>query len=293
MSGSVRPHTAAILAILALTSASPGAAAQQPTFSSRVTQVEVYATVTDQNGRAVKGLAASDFTVLEDDVPQKISTFVGGEFPAAVALAVDRSFSMKGTPLTMARTAGRAFVGSLKADDRVMLISISGEVEVLAPMSTDRGPIFGALEALDPWSTTSLYDALIRSLDLLEGETGRRAIVVLSDGEDRYSMAREEDVLNRARETDVLAYPIAIARTRPRLFVELATMTGGRSFHLRDPKTLQSTLQTIAEDLRAQYLIGYEPPSPLTTGENGWRSITVHVNKPGVTVRARSGYAAR
>ena len=302
MSGSVQPHTAAILAILALTSTSTWLGAygkladtaddQQPTFSSRVTQVEVYATVTDQNGRAVKGLAASDFTVLEGDLPQKIATFVGGEFPAAVTLAVDRSFSMKGTPLTMARTAGRAFVGSLKPDDRVMLLSISGEVEVLAPMSTDRGPILKALEALDPWSTTSLYDALIRSLDLLENETGRRAIVVLSDGEDRYSLGSEADVLNRARQTDVMVYPIAIGRTRPRLFVELAALTGGRSFHLRDPRTLQPTLQTIAEDLRSQYLIGYEPLPPAEGGEE-WRSITVHVNRPGVLVRARSGYLAR
>jgi Ca-activated chloride channel family protein len=297
MSGSIRPHLAAILVILALTSAPSGALSQPdpqtPTFSSRITQVEVYATVTDRNGRAVKGLADTDFTVLEDDVPQKISTFVGGEFPAAVALAVDRSFSMKGTPLTMAKTAGRAFVGNLKPDDRVMLITISGDVEVPAPISSDRGPILEALESLDPWSTTSLNDALIQSLDLLEDEHGRRAIVVLSDGEDRYSTARESDVLNRARRSDVMMYPIAIGRNRPRLFVELAAVTGGRSFHLRDPKALQTTLQTIAEDLRAQYLIGYESQPVPASGEDGWRSITVHVNRPGLSVRARSGYSVR
>jgi Ca-activated chloride channel family protein len=253
----------------------------------------VYATVTDQNGRAVKGLTEAEFTVLEDDVPQQISTFAGGDFPAAVALAVDRSFSMKGGPLTMAKTAGRAFIGSLRPDDRVMLISISGEVEVLAPIGTDRGPALQALQGLDPWSTTSLHDALIRSLDLLESESGRRAIVVLSDGEDRYSMAREEDVLDRARRSDVMMYPIAIGRDRPRLFVELAAVTGGRSFHLRDPKALQSTLQTIADDLRAQYLIGYQPSNPIAGEDDRWRSITVHLNRPGVTVRARSGYSTR
>ena len=127
--------------------------------------------------------------MLEDDRPQTITTFCRGEFPAAVALAIDRSVSMTGTPLTMARTAGRAFIGRLKPDDRAMLISISGEVEVLAPLSADKAPLLQALDTLDPWSTTSLHDALIRSLDLLEGETGRRAIVVLSDGEDRYSSA--------------------------------------------------------------------------------------------------------
>jgi Ca-activated chloride channel homolog len=296
MSGSVRPHLAAIPLILALTAATSGDARQtpgQPTFSSRVTQVEVYATVTDQDGRAVRGLQQEDFTVLEDGTPQRITAFIGGEFPAAVALAIDRSFSMKGAPLTMARTAGRAFVGGLKPDDRVMIISISGEVEVLAPLSTDREPALRALQALDPWSTTSLHDAILRSLDLLEPETGRRAIVVLSDGADRYSTARETDVLDRARRTDVLIYPIAIGRERPRLFAELAAITGGRSFHLREPKQLQPTLTTIAEDLRAQYLIGYEPARPPDTDGDSWRAISVRVNRPGMTVRARSGYSTR
>jgi len=257
-----------------------------------VTQVEVYATVTGEDGRAVKGLSASDFVVLENDVPQKITAFVDGDFPAAVALGVDRSFSMAGAPLTMARTAGKAFVGSLKPDDRAMLVSISGEVEVLSPLSSDKGPLLKALDGLDAWSTTSLNDALIRSLDLLEGETGRRAIVVLSDGEDRYSTAKDADVVARARRSDVLMYPIAIGKGRPALFPELASITGGRSFVLKQPKSLQSTLQTIAEDLRAQYLIGYEPKDAAGEGSD-WRSITVKVERPGVRVRARSGYSAR
>jgi Ca-activated chloride channel family protein len=310
MDGSLTPRIAAFLGILALTSAAPvdrsaivqatslqgfasGLARQaQPQFSTRVTQVEVYATVTGEDGRAVKGLSAGDFTVLENDVPQPITTFVDGDFPAAVALAIDRSFSMTGTPLTMARTAGRAFIASLKPDDRAMLVSISGEVEVLAPLSADKGPLLKALDALDPWSTTSLNDALIRSLDLLEAETGRRAIVVLSDGEDRYSQATEADVVSRARRSDVLVYPISIGKGRPSLFPELATVTGGRSFVLKQPKSLQSTLQTIAEDLRSQYLIGYEPKEPAGEGSD-WRSITVKVQRPDVRVRARSGYSAR
>ena len=173
--------------------------------------MEVYATVTGEDGRAVKGLSASDFVILENDVPQKITAFVDGDFPAAVALGIDRSFSMAGPPLTMARTAGRAFVGSLKPDDRAMLVSISGEVEVLAPLSTDKGPLLKALDALDAWSTTSLNDALIRALDLLEGETGRRAIVVLSDGEDRYS---QRDRGRRRRTRQAIGRPHVPDRDR-------------------------------------------------------------------------------
>ncbi len=204
-------------------------------------------------------MTAADFTVLEDGAPQTITTFVDDEFPASVALAIDRSFSMKGTPLTMARTAGRAFLASLKSDDRAMLLSITGDVEVLAPFDTDKTAALKALGTLDPWSTTALNDAIVRSLDLLEPETGRRAIVILSDGADRYSSASASDVLDRARRSDVLMYPVAIGRERPTLFAELATISGGRSFQLADPARLQATLQAIAEDLRAQYLIGYAP----------------------------------
>jgi Ca-activated chloride channel family protein len=291
MGGSVRPLLAAFPLILALNSTSSGAS--QPQYSTQVTQVEVYATVTDADGRPVKDLLAQDFTVLEDGVPQDVSTFVAGNFPASVALAVDRSFSMKGTPLTMARTAARVFVASLKPEDRVMLISISGEVDVLAPLSADRAPILKALETLDPWSTTSLNDAIIRSMDLLEEETGRRAIVVLSDGVDRYSTARDADVLNRARQSDVMLYPIAIGRDRPPFFPELASLTGGRSFHLKDARELHATLQTIAADLGAQYLLGYAPAKRGTAADDGWRSITVKVNRPELRVRARSGYSTR
>jgi Ca-activated chloride channel family protein len=282
-----------MLLILALTSAGSAAGPAQPEFSTRVTQVEVYATVTDRDGRPIKGLQASDFVVLEDDVPQEVTTFMGGDFPASVALAIDRSFSMQGTPLNVARTAGRVFVASLKPEDRVMLISISGNVEVLSPLTTDREPLLETLASLDAWSSTSLNDALITSLDLLEGESGRRAIVVLSDGADRYSQAREVDVLNRARRSAVMMYPIAIGRERPPLFAELAALTGGRSFHLRDPKELQKTLQTVAADLGAQYLLGYATPTAGRQEADDWRSITVKVTRPGVQVRARSGYSAR
>lgn len=253
----------------------------------------MYVTVTGPDGRPVKGLTKDDFTVLEDDVPQKITAFAGGSFPASVALAIDRSFSMAGPALTMARTAGRAFIAALKPEDRAMLIGISGEVDVLSPLSTDKTGLLNALATLDPWSTTALNDALVRCLDLLESESGRRAIVVLSDGVDRYSQAGEADVVDRARQSDVLMYVIAVGRTRPRLFPELATVTGGRSFHLRDARTLPSTLQAIVEDLQAQYSIGYEAPEASPSEDKDWRRIAVVVNQRGVQVRARSGYTTK
>lgn len=233
-----------------------------------------------------------EFSVAEDGAPQDITTFAASEFPASVALAIDRSVSMAGRPLTTARTAARVFLASLRPEDRAMLIGIGGEVEVLAPLGADRAPLHAALDRLDPWSTTALHDALIASVDLLDQEQGRRAIVLLSDGEDRYSQARAEDVTDRVRRSNVLVYPIAIGRTRPPLFAELATVSGGRSFHLRDAKALAGTLRAIADDLRWQYLLGYQPAKPW--GESAeWRSLMVTVARQGLAIRARSGYMTK
>ena len=102
---------------------------------------------------------------------------------------------------------------------------------------------------LDAWSTTSLYDAVIVALDRLEAEKGRQALVVFSDGADRYSQATSGKVLARARRSQALVYPITMGKARVPAAVELATLTGGRSFLLRDVKELERTLTTIAREL--------------------------------------------
>jgi Ca-activated chloride channel family protein len=116
--------------------------------------------------------------------------------------------------------------------------------------------------------------------------------VIFSDGTERYSASKAADVLARARRSTALVYPIAFGRTRPPLLAELAVLTGGRSFLLKDTRELQQTLATIARELRHQYLLGYTPSKPIVAGESEWRSIRVTLRRPrpGVRVRARDGY---
>lgn len=261
-----------------------------PQFSSRVQLVEVYATVTDAKGEPVTGLRQSDFDVFEDGVLQEVSAFAAGEFPLTVALGVDRSVSMAGEPLRLAKQASQAFLRELKPGDRSMVVAISNEVEVIAPLSADRAAQARAISALDAWSTTALHDAIVETLNRLEPEPGRQALVVFSDGTDRYSRHTAADVLDRARRSQALVYPIAIGRTRPALLSELAVLTGGRSFLLRDARELQTTLSTIARELRYQYLIGYTPAKAIERGDREWRSIRVTLKRPGMRVRARDGY---
>jgi Ca-activated chloride channel homolog len=293
---SMRRHCTTFAAAALLLALAAGAEGQ---FSSGVNVVEVYAAVTDAQGNPVTGLRREDFTVLEDDRPQSVSAFAEGDFPLAVALAIDRSFSMAprrsaGRPQFMsAPGAGQTFLGELRPQDESMVVGIGSEIEVVAPLSRDRPSQIRALQALTPWGTTGLYDAIVQSIDAIQSAKGRRALVLLSDGSDRYSKASAADALNRARHSDVMVYPVTIGQTAPPMFAELAAVTGGRSFHPRDAKALDVAMRTIASELRHQYLLGYTPSRPIVAGEQQWRTITVRANRTDVRVRARDGYLAK
>ncbi|MGH9310481.1 MAG: hypothetical protein ACRD1U_13975, partial [Vicinamibacterales bacterium] len=110
---------------------------------------------------------------------------------------------------------------------------------------------------------------------------------------DRYSTATAAAALARARASDVMIYPVAFGRARPTVFAELAALTGGRSYHVQDARTLPETMRAIAAELRQQYLLGYGPSKPLVAGSNEWRSISVSVERRRMRVRARDGYLVR
>jgi Ca-activated chloride channel family protein len=283
-----------VAATLAMAASAAAAAQEGPLaqFSSQVQLVEVYATVIDANGELVTGLRQNDFEVYENNERQDISTFAAGEFPLTVALGVDRSWSMAGKSLELAKQASRSFLNQLKPNDRSMVLAISSTGDVIAPLSTDRFTQARAIAALDPWSTTALRDSIMVALNRLESEPGRQALVLFSDGNDRYSAATEAQVLARARRSNALIYPITIGKERAPMLAELAVLTGGRSFQLKDPTELEKTLSTIARELRYQYLLGYAPAQPIQEGAHEWRPIRVTLtgNHTGLRVRARDGY---
>jgi Ca-activated chloride channel family protein len=263
-------------------------------FTSGVNLVEVYATVTDRHGDPLSGLTAADFRVAEDGTGQTISAFASGEFPLSIAIGLDRSFSMGGADnrLGVAKSAARTLVGVLRPADQVMIVAIGGETTIAAPLSTDRAAALAAIDRLDAWGTTPLYDATLGALDAIQQARGRRALVLLSDGTDRYSDTTAAELLDRARERDALIYPVAIGAARPPVFAELASATGGRSFFAREPAALIGAMTAIARELRSQYLLGYVPRRE-RTGERSWHAIDVTVARPDVRVRARSGYSGR
>ena len=280
-----------MLAVLAIPAAVAHAfRSAEPQFTSGVNAVEVYAAVVGRDGKPVTGLPREAFTVLEDGEPQTIGTFTEGDFPLSIAIAIDHSFSMKGQELTNARAGAQAFLEALRPADQAMVIGIGSEVEPLSPLSTDRSAQREVIDDIQPWGTTELHDAIVSSIDAIQSAQGRRALLLLSDGGDRYSTATAADALERARRSDVMVYPFALGSTRPPLFSELAALTGGRSFFPRNLPQVTDGVRAVAEELRHQYLLGYTPTRAASRGDNQWRSITVRVNRVDVTVRARDGY---
>jgi len=195
---------------------------------------------------------------------------------------------MAGTPLASARVLARSLIGELRPRDLAMVVAVSGRVEAVAPLSADRRVALAAIDALDPWSTTALHDAIVAAVDLVQAGTGQRALVVVSDGADRYSRTSATEVVRYVRSRDVIVYPVATGRREPPIFAELAALTGGRSFHARNAPALERVARSIVADLHHQYLLGYAPPTGRDPG--AWRSIQVSVDVPGTRVRARRGY---
>lgn len=274
-----------MLGIVGAVALTVGLSAQQ--FSARTEMVEVYATVTDDKGRLVTDLSQAEFEVFEDGRAQEVLTFTAGNVPVSLALAFDRSWSMQGKPLEGARMAARALLNELGDDDRVTLIAISSEVDVVVPLTNNRLAIDQAVQALDPWGSTALHDAVVQAVDAIEPAPGRRALVLVSDGLERNSRHTADDVYARVRASDVMIYPVALARRSPELFETLASSSGGRATATRRPDELPRIFRRFASELRHQYLLGYQPDS---AGGAGYRRLDVRVTRPGLVVRARAGY---
>jgi hypothetical protein len=111
----------------------------------------------------------------------------------------------------------------------------------VAPLSRDRQAQATAIDRLDAFGTTGLHDAIVAAIAAVQPARGRRALILLSDGDDRYSQTSAAEALQAARQSDVMIYPVALGQARPPLFAELSTLTGGRSFHVRDGKGLRTS----------------------------------------------------
>jgi Ca-activated chloride channel family protein len=261
-------------------------------FASTTDLVEVYATVTDHRNAYVSDLSAADFVVQEDGIRQPISAFADGEAPLVLAIGIDRSFSVPRPTLRVFTAAARAAIDKLGPRDRSLVLAIGSEREIVAPLSENPERARDALAKVDSWGSTPLHDAIVDAMALVQSGRGRRALIVLTDGGDGDSQTTVAELVTQARVQDVLVYPVVVGHARPPALVELAAAAGGRAFLSVKPAEVTSVLETVVDELRHQYVLGYVPSRP-SEAEPRWRSLTVRVTRPGLRVRARDGYWSR
>ena len=254
--------------------------------------VQVTAVVTDSSGTFVTGLRASDFKVFEDNREQAVSSFAAENIPLELVTAIDVSSSMTAALPGVKRHAGH-FLAQLRNTDQVTVLGFNDKIFTLARRSTDPALRAKAVDRLAPWGGTALYDAIVHALGILGRQSGRRSLVVFSDGEDHSSHAAVDSVIQRAEASDATIYVIGQGRALKatalqQLLQRLATGSGGRAFFTDQDTRLDAIFAEILADLRHQYVLAYPAPDTARNGE--WHAIRVEVPDRGYTVRARLGY---
>lgn len=255
--------------------------------------VQVTVTVGDGRGRFVRDIPRSAFHVYEDNKPQAISHFASEDVPLELVAAIDISGSMS-PAMPKLKVAAKEFLGAVPAHDQVTLVGFNDNIMTVARKSTDPAERVKAVDRLAPWGSTALYDMLLRGVEMLGRQTGRKALVVFTDGEDQGSHATISDVERRLQSSDVTLYMIGQGRgvtMEPlrKIMDRLSTPTGGRALFTDSIDELHDAFAELLDELSNQYLLGYQ--STNSTRDDQWRKIRVDVDGHR-DVRARQGYRA-
>jgi Ca-activated chloride channel family protein len=255
--------------------------------------VQVTAVVNDGN-RFVKGLTRDAFRILEDGVPQAVSHFSNEGSPLELVVAVDVSQSMAPN-MPQLKNAVRRFLAALGPKDQVTLAAFNDHLFTLARRETVPAQRLRAVDRLAPWGGTALFDVIVRGVQLLSKQPGRRVLVVFSDGDDRTSHATIANVEAAMRATDTTLFMVALGRGAKEAQLRsgiqrLITLSGGRGLFVERSEHLEEAFADIVVELSNQYLIGYQ--STNTKRDGSWREIAIDLPDSGHTVRARQGYRA-
>ena len=255
-------------------------------------------TVTDRNGRFVTGLEKENFKIQEDKVPQEIKYFSSEDIPLSVGIILDVSGSMK-DKLKTAVEAAITFMKGGSPDDEYFLVEFADKPEDAADFTNDISKIQSRFMFSKAKGRTALYDAVYMGLNKLEkGNNAKRALLLITDGEDNRSRYTFSNVRDFVKEKDVQMYAIGItngwadssAEQGRSLLRDLAAISGGNSFFPNSITNLENICRTIATELKYQYVIGYQ--SSNTAKDGDWRKIKVTAEYPNnkLTVRAKAGY---
>jgi Ca-activated chloride channel family protein len=262
--------------------------------------VSLRVSVTDKEGRFVSGLNQGAFAVYEDGVRQEISFFSEPDAPVAVGVVLDVSASMTGAKIEHAREAVARFIQTSHEEDEYFLIGFNQHPQLLLDGVRGGEKMPARISGIEPQGATALYDAVAFSLDqIARSRLRKRALIVISDGEDNRSRLDLGRVRRMLRESDVAVYTVLIGPLRLRsnggmVMDDLASASGGKSYFPGNAEKMSEAFEQIALELRRQYSIGYTPSNFLADGK--WRHIEIKVTpQPGflrLVARSRNGYYA-
>lgn len=248
--------------LLAGTAVLATARQDQPLFKSSVRTVPIYATVVDRAGRLVPDLERADFSILDNAKPIEVSLFSNDSQPFSAVVMLDTSASMTAN-LKLLNRAAEQFLLRLLPVDRAQVGAFNDKIQLSGTFTNNRDELIGALNDLYFGNPTRLNDGIGAGLDALKGIDGRRVVLVFTDGEDTSSRTSFKDVLERARDEEVMVYSIGleseffngmrIVRTKPsRDLRKISDETGGGYFELVKSADLAPTFSRVAQELRSR-----------------------------------------
>jgi len=265
-----------------------------------VNLVELFVVVSDRSGRPVRGLERERFAVREDGEAQELAGFgEAGDLPVTVGLAIDASASMF-VKLPAVQEAATSFLGALeRGRDRAFLVGFDDRPRLAAEPTLDLDRVSTAVGRLRAGGRTSLWESIVFSLVQLQGQSGRKALVVYADGADQDESFAYRTCLSFARKLGIPIYVIVSnnealrteglsLRTLGDRLDRLTGAVGGRTFLVRSGEDLTAIYQQIERELSSQYLLTYYSDGPARRG--GWREVEVEVDRRGLSARTVAGY---
>lgn len=270
--------------------------------------VTVYVRVEDKRGNLVGSLSQDQFAITEDDQPVTITDFspvvVGG---ISTVLTMDRSGSMEERgKMRGAQDAAIAYVQHIRSQDQVALVAFDERVDVVQSFTSDQDVLMNHVEALHPGECTAIYDGLYRSAELVENETGRRVVILITDGIDcrevpefaeKGSRHTLEESIDRAYRTSVPVHVVGLgdrmssdvrAGIDENVLKRIASATGGNYYYAPTASELESLYESLAVETQQEYVITYQSPRPTYDGTR--RDIRVEVSgERGGSVGSGSG----
>lgn len=296
--------------LLAASSRGGSTGQQTPTFSTNVKVVSVLANVMDKHGAIIRNLTKDDFVLLEDGRPQTISYFAQqSDLPLTLGLLVDTSMS-QARVLDAERSASFHFLDQILRENKDHIFIVQFDVAVMTrqELTSSYKELNEALASVNTPTRhelegggargTLLYDALVQaSKDVMQPQQGRKALIVLTDGDDNGSDATLADAIDAAQKADTLVYSILFSdagfggRDGKNVLERLSHETGGGFFAVSRKQSIDQIYGVIQDELRSQYNLGYTADRPVRIPE--FRKIQLKTNDKGLTVQARERYWAQ